>query len=113
VILNATCFGVLSFLLVLNVIPLFSALNTLQKGRMELTNGVKMLASVFAIFTFCYVTRTLYDILVAPTLGFWQIFSGVTLPLLWDFVPIFLMFNYHFRNLKILDKNNTKTKRVR
>jgi len=67
-----------------------------------------MLASVFALFTFCYVTRTLYDIFIAPTLGFAQLFSGVCLPLLWDFVPIFLMFAYHFQNLKILKKDQTK-----
>ena len=103
VILNATCFASLSLLLVITVIPLFSALNTLRKGRMELTQGVKMLSAVFGIFTFCYVTRTLYDILVPPSLEFPEIFSGVSLPILWDFVPIFLMLAYHFQNSRMLE----------
>lgn len=58
-----------------------------------------MLAAVFAVFTFCYVTRTFYDIFVTPTTEFGNIFSGICLPLLWDFTPISMMFIYHFQNL--------------
>lgn len=101
--LNAACFASLSLLLVITVIPLFSALNTLRKGRMELTQGVKMLSAVFAIFTICYVTRTLYDIFVPPSLGFPEIFSGICLPILWDFVPIFLMLTYHLQNIRMIN----------
>ena len=63
---------------------------------MKLTMGVKMLSMVFLVFTFCYVTRTLYDWFVTPSANFPNIFSGVSLPILWDFVPIFLMFAYHY-----------------
>ena len=35
--LNGVCFGILSMLYLLTVVPLFTALNNLQKGRMELT----------------------------------------------------------------------------
>lgn len=101
--LNAACFAILSLLLVITVVPLLSSLNTLKKGQMELTQGVKMLSAVFAIFTFCYVTRTFYDIFVPPTLNFPEIFSGICLPILWDFVPIFLMFLYHLQNTRMLE----------
>ena len=53
---------------------LFYSLRNLQAGRMELTQGVKMLFAVFAIFTFCYITRTIYDFLVKPTIDFPNIF---------------------------------------
>ena len=69
---------------------------------MELTHGVKMLSIVFSIFTFCYITRFLYDILVEPDLAFANAYSGFTLPIMWDFLPILLMFMYHIQNLRIL-----------
>ena len=59
-----------------------------------------MLFTVFIVFTFCYVTRTIYDLCVDPNLNFPNIFSGVVLPILWDFVPILLMFTYHYNNMK-------------
>ena len=37
VFLNGACFAILSILLIVTVIPLFTSLNKLQKGRMELT----------------------------------------------------------------------------
>ena len=37
VFLNGACFAILSLLLIVTVIPLFTSLNKLQKGRMELT----------------------------------------------------------------------------
>lgn len=98
--LNASCFCLLSILLVIVMFPLFSELIKVQRGRMELTKGVKMLFTVFIVFTFCYVTRTIYDLCVDPTLDFPNIFSGVVLPILWDFVPILLMFTYHYKNMK-------------
>ncbi len=100
--LNAACFALLSLLLLGTMLPLCSSLKTLQAGRMELTQGVKMLFAVFAIFTFCYVTRTLYDIFVPANLDFPNLFTGVTLPCLWDGLPMFLMFAYHFQNLRVL-----------
>ena len=102
--LNGLAFAILSFLLVATVIPLFTSLLALQKAGLELTQGVKMLSAVFAIFTICYVTRTLYDLFISPNLTFAHLFSGVTLPLLWDFTPIFLMFTYHYLNLRILNE---------
>lgn len=63
---------------------------------MELTQGVKMLATIFGVFTIAYVSRTFYDWLVPPSLAFANSFSGVCLPLLWDFLPISLMFVYHY-----------------
>ena len=98
--LNAACFCLLSILLVIVMFPLFSELMKVQRGRMELTKGVKMLFTVFIVFTFCYVTRTIYDLCVDPNLNFPNIFSGVVLPILWDFVPILLMFTYHYNNMK-------------
>ena len=74
---------------------------------MELTKGVKMLFTVFIVFTVCYVTRTIYDLCVDPTLDFANLFSGVVLPILWDWVPILLMFTYHYNNMK-----NTKNKNL-
>ena len=71
---------------------------------MDTTLGVKILTSVFAIFTFCYIRRTFYDFFVTPDLIFSNIFSGVTLPILWDFVPIVLMFTYHYKNCKSMKK---------
>ena len=62
-----------------------------------------MLALVFATFTICYLSRTLYDIFVGAGLEFSKLFSGVCLPLLWDGLPIFLMFAYHYKNLKMLE----------
>lgn len=69
---------------------------------MALTKGVKWLTAVFAMFTFCYITRTIYDFMVVPDFEFAHMFSGVTLPIMWDFVPIFLMFAYHYKNSKLI-----------
>ena len=98
--MNGVAFGILSFLLLLNVIPMFLSLNELQKRQMQLTSGVKMLTTIFGVFTICYISRTLYDCIVSPTLGFAQLFSGLFLPLFWDFMPIYMMFNYHYKHLK-------------
>lgn len=67
---------------------------------MELTRSVQMLFAVFSVFTVCYVSRSIYDVTVEPTLDFPNLFSGVTLPLLWDLLPISLMFLYHWKNMK-------------
>jgi len=75
---------------------------------MELTKGVKMLFAVFTIFTFCYVTRTMYDIFVSDFLAFENAISGVCLPCIWDGLPIFLMFAYHFQNLRIMQAAQRK-----
>ena len=69
-----------------------------------------MLAAVFATFTVCYLTRTLYDITVEPNLEFMNLFTGVCLPIVWDSLPISLMFAYHYQNLKLLqNKKSTKS----
>ena len=65
---------------------------------MELSSGVKMLTLIFGVFTICYTTRTVYDWMIPPNKNFFNIFSGISLPILWDFVPIFLMFFYHYKN---------------
>lgn len=57
-----------------------------------------MLTLIFGVFTICYSTRTVYDWMIPPTKNFFNIFTGVSLPILWDFVPIFLMFFYHYKN---------------
>ena len=67
----------------------------ISKGRMELSKGVKMLAFIFFTFTFCYTTRSLYDIFFDTSLEFSKAFTGVMLPIMWDFLPISLMFLYH------------------
>ena len=72
-----------------------------------------MLAAVFATFTICYLTRTLYDFFVTPSLEFAKLFSGVNLPIIWDFSPIFMMLVYHYQNLRLLQSNKDKKKKVR
>ena len=67
---------------------------------MELSSGVKMLSAVFGIFTFCYVSRAIYDLVAGVDLQFKNIFTGTTFPVIWDGLPIFLMFAYHMQNSK-------------
>ena len=89
------------------MIPLFISLNKLSLGKMELTRGVKMLAIVFSLFTFCYITQFVYNMIVDELdVAFMSAFSGFTLPIMWDFMPILLMFSYHFQNLRILKEPN-------
>ena len=102
IIFNAVAFMILSITLLIVVIPLFKSLRDLRSGNMQLTYGVQLLASIFAIFTFCYVTRTIYDLTVSPNLEFGNLFSGIALPLIWDGVPISMMLFYHFKNMKML-----------
>lgn len=66
---------------------------------MSLTRSIKILYAVFFVFTVCYVSRTIYDLTVDPTLEFPNLFSGVLLPILWDFTPILLMFGYHYKSI--------------
>ena len=105
--LNAICFLVLSILLVASVIPLSQALLKIQRGRMKLTRSVKILFAVFFVFTVCYVSRAIYDVTVDPNLKFANLFSGLTLPILWDFLPIFLMFLYHYMNMRKHSQNDS------
>ena len=102
VIFNAVAFMILSITLLIVVIPLFKSLRDLRSGNMQLTYGVQLLASIFAIFTFCYVTRTIYDLTVEVNLQFGNLFSGIALPLIWDGVPISMMLFYHFKNMTML-----------
>jgi len=67
---------------------------------MELTQGVKMLFGVFFVFTICYVSRSIYDVTVEPNTNFPNLFSGMILPVFWDFMPISMMFAYHFKNMR-------------
>ena len=69
-----------------------------------------MLAAVFATFTICYLSRTIYDYSITPNLTFINLFTGVNLPLIWDFVPIFLMLVYHYQNLRLLQSEEDKKK---
>lgn len=112
IILNGVCFALLSVLLIVAIIPLFSSLRKLQQGKMQLTKGVKMLTLVFGVFTFCYLTRTLYDLLIVPNKNFGNLFSGVCLPILWDVVPISLMFAYHFQNSRVQDHRDAKKRKM-
>ena len=98
--LNEACFVTLSICLIVTMIPLFGALLRLSKGRMELSKGIKMLFAVFAIFTLSYTTRTIYDIFIGTSVSFGGLFSGLCLPLFWDFLPTLLMFGYHFQNMR-------------
>ena len=101
IILNGANFVLLGLLLTLSMVPLILALNNLSKGTLQLTKGVKMLTAVFAVFTFCYVTRAIFDLTSDPNLNFPNLFYGLLLPLLWDWVPIFMMFVYHYKNAKL------------
>ena len=97
----------MSIFLIGTMIPLFISLNKLSLGKMELTRGVKMLAIVFSLFTFCYITQFVYNMIVDELdVAFMSAFSGFTLPIMWDFMPILLMFSYHFQNLRILKEPN-------
>ena len=69
-----------------------------------------MMTLIFGVFTFCYTTRTLYDWIIPPNRYFANIFSGICLPILWDFLPIFLMFLYHFKNKAETAESNSLLK---
>ena len=94
-ILNGVCFAVLTACLLIAIFPLFHSLNRLQSIKMQLSREVKFLSSIFAVFTLGYLTRTVYDFTVPASVQFWQLMTGITLPLFWDFLPIGLMFYYH------------------
>ena len=69
-----------------------------------------MLTSVFLVFTLCYISRTIYDFTIPTDLKFGDVLSGVCLPVLWDGLPISLMFTYHFLNLRLLKKTKKQLK---
>ena len=80
---------------------------------MRLSYGIKMLSATFGTFTICYVSRAIYDCTVQPTLDFPNLFSGIAMPLIWDFVPIVMMYIYHFQNMRMMAttvKNDRKVK---
>ena len=92
---NASAFIILSILLVVTVFPLYYALRKLRKKSMTLTREVVMLASIFGLFTFTYLTRTAYIFWAGVTTSFLKFYLGLALPILWDVLPIGLMLVYH------------------
>jgi hypothetical protein len=67
----------------------------------KLSSNVKWLSAVFWLFTFAFMSRTIYDFSTKIGGGFWVIYLGLALPLLWDFLPIFLMALLHYREAMI------------
>ena len=66
---------------------------------MRLTREMKMLTTIFVVFTLTYISRTIYDFVAKMDGSFTSTFWGVALPILWDVLPILMMLQYHYTSL--------------
>ena len=65
---------------------------------------MKMLTSIFTVFTATFVIRTIYDFLAPIDGSFEPTFWGFALVILWDLVPLWLMLSYHMASSNLLRK---------
>ena len=104
IIINGFSFVICSSLLFFATIPLFKSLLNLQSRNLELTKEMKMLTSIFTVFTATYVIRTIYDFLAPIDGSFESTFWGFALVIIWDLVPLWLMLSYHMASSDLLRK---------
>jgi len=97
--LNGTWFGILFVLMVLTGFPLCRVVQRIMTNQ-SLSSNVKWMTIIFAIWTFAFFTRSIYDYVTKMNGSFWTTFLGLALPLLWDWLPIFLMSLLHYRDQK-------------
>ena len=63
---------------------------------------MKMLTSIFTVFTVTYIIWTIYDFLANLDGTFQSTFWGFALVILWDLLPLWLMLRYHLKSSKAL-----------
>ena len=98
-ILNGAVFIFESILLIVVTVPLFKALLRLQAKNMKLTKEMKMLTTIFLVFTITYALRTVYDWVVPMNGHFGSTFVGIAMPIVWDLLPLMMMLQYHYNSL--------------
>lgn len=95
--LNGTWFAILFVMMVITGYPLCRVIQKVVTTQ-ALSSNVKWLSTIFALWTFAFMSRAIYDYSTKMKGHFWTTFLGLALPLLWDFLPIFLMSLLHFRD---------------
>ena len=98
--INGTFFLLLFVLMVITVVPLSRVLRKVAKNQ-TLSSNVKWLTSIFGLFTFAFMSRAIYDYATKIGNNFWTVFLGLSLPLIWDFLPIFMMSLLHYRDAMV------------
>ena len=98
--LNGTWFAILFIMMVITGYPLCRVMQRVATSQV-LSSNVKWLSMIFALWTFAFLSRAIYDYVTKMNGYFWTTFLGLALPLLWDFLPIFLMSLLHFRDQRI------------
>ena len=98
--INGTLFLLLFVLMVITVVPLSRVLRKVAKNQ-TLSSNVKWLTSIFGLFTFAFMSRAIYDYATKIGNNFWTVFLGLSLPLIWDFLPIFMMSLLHYRDAMV------------
>lgn len=107
--INGTFFLILFVLMTITAIPLCRVLSYATGFNRTLSSNVKWLTSIFALFTFAFMSRAIYDFATRMNGSFLTTFLGLALPLIWDFLPIFLMSLFHLRDVRIERRLQTKS----
>lgn len=97
--LNGGWFSLLFFLMVFTAVPLCKVLKELSEANRTLATNVKWLTTIFFIFTVGFLSRAIYDFVTTIDGNFITIYLGLALPLLWDFLPVFLMALFHLKEV--------------
>jgi hypothetical protein len=96
--INGTLFAVLFGFMVITSIPLCKVIHKATSSNRQLTSKVRWVTSIFALFMFAFLSRAIYDYSTKINGSYIAVFLGLALPLLWDFLPIFLMSLMHYRD---------------
>jgi len=60
---------------------------------------------IFSIFSFAFLSRSIYDFSTKLNGNFWTTFLGLLLPLFWDFLPLFLMALFHLKQKEVKSRD--------
>lgn len=102
--LNAIWFFALFLLMVIAGVPLCRFIQAAPKNE-ALASNVKWMSSIYLVFTVGFITRSIYDSLATIDGSSFSIWLGLAGPLLWDWLPIFLMCLFHLKEV-LLDRRS-------
>lgn len=95
--INGALFGILFVLMAIVSVPLCGILQRFASQNRTISTNVKRLSVIFSIFGFAFFSRSIYDFATKLNGNFWPTFLGLLLPLVWDFLPLFLMALFHLK----------------
>ena len=103
-IANACAFAMLSLILIWATHSLYKTFNDYQSKNKTLMKEFSQLIKNFGVFTVAYTSRSAFDIIYVTVMSETDasFLAGQLLFLLWEILPILLMYSFHYNSSRKL-----------